>query len=488
MKWRRGRLVLLALCGSWLGMAWYQTHKLLPAGMRVASAACLLPQTAVRFVADITAADAWGHPLASQGILDEELAAIRGARRFIVLDFHRFGGAAAATEAPTRSPSRELTQALLAQRHAQPQLQVLLLIDPANEAWGTRADPLLTALRQAGVAVVAADLDELRDSNPAWSSLWRLTLRWWLGPATAPGIAARRLNFKASDRRLLLADDGNGALLAVIGSANPYDPESAWSNIAIRFTGPPLRTLLASELALARQWGWRGETAAYVGAAAYSARCVAATPDSTAHGSTTDSAGVAAQILTEGAARSALLQQLMQAQQGDSIDIAASRLAERAVVEELLAAAHRGAAVRAILDPNDAAGTGTAGIPNQPVASELAARGNGALHVRWYRTHGGRFQGSMVAIRTARGLWLLQGSAALTRRGLDDYNLEADVAIAAARDSPLDQQTRTYFDSLWNNDALLGVEYTADFAVYADPSQVHYWLYRAMEETGLSSF
>jgi hypothetical protein len=80
------------------------------------------------------------------------------------------------------------------------------------------------------------------------------------------------------------------------------------------------------------------------------------------------------------------------------------------------------------------------------------------------------------------------GSANLTRRNIEDYNLEANVAIEAARSSPLGVQALEYFDTLWGNRAGVGIEYTADFGVYADPTQGHYWLYRVMESTGLSTF
>jgi hypothetical protein len=57
-----------------------------------------------------------------------------------------------------------------------------------------------------------------------------------------------------------------------------------------------------------------------------------------------------------------------------------------------------------------------------------------------------------------------------------------------ARGAPLAQQTLGYFDTLWSNRAALGIEYTADFAVFANPSQSAYWLCRLMEGVGLSSF
>ena len=194
------------------------------------------------------------------------------------------------------------------------------------------------------------------------------------------------------------------------------------------------------------------------------------------------------QVLTEGAIRAALLEHVAAAGRGDSIAVAMFCLADSGVTEALLTAARRGVSVRLILDPNGSATTDSSGLPNQPVASELVARSGGAIQVRWYRTHGERFHDAMVMIYGPQRLWLTLGSANLTRRALSDYNLEANVAIEVARGAPLAQQTLGYFDTLWSNRAALGIEYTADFAVFANPAQSAYWLCRLMEGVGLSSF
>ena len=71
-------------------------------------------------------------------------------------------------------------------------------------------------------------------------------------------------------------------------------------------------------------------------------------------------------------------------------------------MDELLEAARRGVHVRLILDPSEDATTlSTTGLPNQPLASELVARSAGAVHVRWYRTHGERFHAAAVAMKKA---------------------------------------------------------------------------------------
>jgi phosphatidylserine/phosphatidylglycerophosphate/cardiolipin synthase-like enzyme len=194
-------------------------------------------------------------------------------------------------------------------------------------------------------------------------------------------------------------------------------------------------------------------------------------------------------MLTEGAIRDALLERVHAAVKGESVDIAMFYVADRGIVESLLAASRRGVSVRLILDPNkDAFGRATSGLPNQPAASELVSESKGAIHVRWYRTHGERFHTKLVMIYGTERLWLTLGSANLTRRSVGDYNLEANLAIEVARAAPLALQTLEYFETLWSNRASLGIEYTADFAAYADPAQSHYWLYRFMEGTGMSDF
>ena len=482
------RLVLLGLLAGWLAMAYWQSVKPLPQGTHVASAVCPVAASQVSFIADITAADAYGHLVVSQGIFDEVLKVVRGARHFIVLDYALLG-AAGATQ-PQRHLAAELTDALLEARRAQPDLKVLLITDPVNERYGASPSAELQLLRAAGVEVVLARLDALRDTNFLYSSLWRLTLAWWDGPRGPLGFALRELNFKADHRKVVVADDGADALVAVVGSANPSDPQSGWSNLAARVSGDSLGSLLASELAIARFSGWSGNSEPYLRAADPHdpEQCSRGAPASAAPVPlTADTARV--QVLTEGTLRSALLQHAESSGRGDAIDIAMFGFADRGVIEALLAASRRGVVVRVILDPGeDATTTLPSGLPNQPAASELVSRSGGAVRVRWYRTHGERFHGALALFSGRQSVWLTVGSANLTRRGLDDYNLEANLAIEVLGDAPLAQQVQAYLDTLWRNQAALGIEYTADFAAFADSRQTDYWLYRLLEGAGFTAF
>jgi phosphatidylserine/phosphatidylglycerophosphate/cardiolipin synthase-like enzyme len=293
------------------------------------------------------------------------------------------------------------------------------------------------------------------------------------------GAWGRVVNFKANQRKVIIGDDGRGGLVGVVGSANPHDASGSDSNVAARVAGPVLNSLLESELDIARFSGWRGGITP-----------PAVTPE--VAGNTSDiTSGKAArvQVLTEEAIHQALVEHIDATVKGDSVDIAMFHVADRGVVESLLAASRRGVHVRLILDPNkDAYGHTTSGLPNQPAASELVSESDGAIHVRWYRTHGEQFHPKLVMVYGPERLWLTLGSANLTRRSLLDYNLNANLAIEVARGAPLTAQALEYFDTLWSNRASLGIEYTADFAAYADPGQGDYWWYRFLESSGFGGF
>jgi hypothetical protein len=249
--------------------------------------------------------------------------------------------------------------------------------------------------------------------------------------------------------------------------------------VALRLNGAVLAPLLASEVTIARFSGWKGSLP----------QLPATAPEGDLTRTSVDADPVRVKVLTEGAIGTAFLAQVNAAGPGDTIDIATLYLADRDVVVALLQAARRGAMVRIILDPGkDGFGQARSGLPNQSVASELVSASDGTVHVRWYRTHGEQFHTRLAMVQRPRHQWLLVGSSDLTRHALKDYHLEADVAVDMAGDAPLAAQTRQYFDTLWNNRAGAGIEYTADFAVYADPAQSHYWLYRLLEGTGWARF
>lgn len=494
--WRR--IVLFALLIVWAGTAVWETEKPLPPGTHTHAEWQVSSPADVSFIADITTADAYGRAIMSQDIFDQVLAIVRGAQRFLVIDYFLFNAhrGKAGGPAPTRALSSELRDALIEQKKLKPDLRILFITDPINDVYGGDPSEDLRRLRDAGVDVVVTNLDALRDSNYIYSSFWRLAISWWAGDGSGKGWLpnpldeqsqdvtfsawARLVNFKANHRKVIIGDDGGPGLVGIVTSANPHDGSSAHSNVAVRIAGPALAPLLDSEMEVARFSGWQGVIAVEPSRVA-----------PPANDSTQLEAGqiVRTQVLTEGAIRDSVVEHIDAAVRGESIDIAMFYISDRKVIDALLDAADRGVTVRLILDPNkDAFGHEKNGIPNRPVASELVAASNGAIHVRWYRTHGEQFHTKLVMVYGTDRLWMSLGSANLTRRNIGDYNLEANVAVETARESALGTQVLNYFDTLWGNRAGMGIEYTADFGVYADPTQANYWLYRIMEATGLSTF
>lgn len=491
-KRRWGRLFAYGFLSLWLLTALWNLFKPLPDGVSVRGTIVETPLNQLQFLNDVTGADVFGAPVVRQQIFDSVLALIGQSREYLVLDFFLFNDqrGAALDAKPHRELSVELRDALLARKRAMPQMRILVIADPINDVYGGLPSRDLAALRGEGIEVVTPDLDSLRDSNPIYSAFWRLTMKWWSGDGTGEaslpnpldagpdqvslGAWARLLNFKADHRKVIIGDDGKGGVTGIVTSANPHDASSLHSNVALKLSGAALAPLLESELAIAADAGWSGGWMP-----AKPPAVDAMTPENTAR----------VQILTESEIGAAIVRNFAGARVGDSIDIAMFYLSDRDVIQALLAAAKRGVAVRVLLDPNkDAFGRTKNGIPNRSVATELAAASDGAIKVRWFRTHGEQFHSKLVAMRSATEFWFTLGSANLTRRNLEDFNLEANVAASVPLNAEIATQISAWFDSLWNNRGPPELEYTAEFGTYADPSQSSYWLYRLMEATGLSTF
>ncbi len=195
---------------------------------------------------------------------------------------------------------------------------------------------------------------------------------------------------------------------------------------------------------------------------------------------------VSAQYLTEGQIQRGVLEELSSVDAGDHLDIAMFYLSDRTVVQELLHAARRGVTTRVILDPNkDAFGRQKGGIPNRQVAWELVTRSEGAITIRWYDTHGEQFHTKLMLAWHPDHVTAVGGSANLTRRNLDDFNLEADFRIQAPRGSPLADELGRYFERLWTN---MAGDYTVDYSEYEDRSWLKRLVYRVQEWTGFSSY
>jgi PLD-like domain len=413
---------------AWITLIFWHSAKPLPPGAHVASQVSRLSEADVEFVFDSPQ-----HP----DVLLREAAAIDRADQLLLID---------------RSPvTRELAQRLLARKHARPNLKVVLVTDPANEIFGGTAAGILASMETAGIIVVRMRLDGLRDSNPLYSGLWRLTFGWWSDSFDeAPDEVtlqawARSRNFKADQRQLLVADDGSGGWQAILAPAG--------AAAALLLRGASAQAMVGSELQLAK-WSTDDDR-------------LPARPPAPGGGF----GSIDARFLTEGAIKAALLEAIAAAGRGDQVSIAVRTFSDRQLVEALLAAVARGVHLRVLLSWNP--------DPNQAVAGELKRGGGGGIEVRWYRSEAAAPPASLLLVQHHNDLWVNWGSANFTRRNLGDLNLEAGAELHLPLKAQPARAACDYFGRMWSS-AVVEPEPAND--------PVAYWQYRVAEAGGLSSF
>jgi phosphatidylserine/phosphatidylglycerophosphate/cardiolipin synthase-like enzyme len=431
----------------------------------------------VAFLADLTWVDTEGSRHSKQQIFDAAFDMIRRARRMVLLDMFLYNDFQMGVSNPIRSLTRQLTDLLLQQKQTYPDIKIVVITDPINTAYGSVTSKAFRELAAADIDVVITDLERLRDSNPLYSGFWRLLIRPFGNSAHGhfpnpfdphSKVTLRSYlampNFKANHRKVLVADHGDD-LVGMVTSANPHDASSAHTNVACRFSGAAVNDLLSTENSVLRLCKRR--------------------PLTMSVNASEKPSGVTVQVLTERAIKSSALDLINNRQRDERVDLASFYLADRDVINALKRAARRGVRLRVLLDPNkDAFGHNKFGIPNRPVAAEFSRAG---VEVRWSHTHGEQCHDKMLfAVNDKRQARLLIGSANLTRRNLENFNLETNVLIRAPLSASVMTDALAHFDGLWRNrpDEVFSVAYEH----YRDESVFKRGLYRVMEATGFSSF
>ena len=301
------------------------------------------------------------------------------------------------------------------------------------------------------------------------------------------------LNFKANHRKVFMADQEENAAV-IITSGNPHDGSSAHSNVALKITGKLWRDVYDAEAAVAKLSG-RALQGPPLGLDENSMLSFEPAILIKSQGGTLgldENSRLEAEhakivFLTENQIKKELLARIGETTANDEIHMVVFYLADRQIIKELVNASERGVHIKVILDPNkDAFGFEKIGIPNQPVAAELLKRSSGKIEVRWYDTHGEQFHSKMAIIKHGKEASLLLGSANFTRRNLNNYNLEANISVAAEEDALFIKAAVDYFNRIWDNRD--GQHYTVSYKTYKDESALKKIVYLIQEYAGLSSF
>ncbi len=478
LNWSVRRYVALILgmfLVGYLASAIYHSYKPLPEGLNFQGT---LRHADVKFIADQTYMDAKGQQQLEHHIFNEMLAMIAQAQSLIVMDMFLFNAERGSSTAQHQALTQQLSQALIAKRYQDPNIEIRVITDPINSVYGAMVPEHYRNMRRAGIDVIETDLNTLRSSNPIWSGVWylccqtlgnRVDAGWLPNPFGQGKVTLRSYlalaNFKANHRKTLVVDGAEG-WQALVTSMNPHDGSSRHSNVALVVKGNTAIDLLRTEQTVAKLS--HGDVSGVVVGEFEASKQLPQV-----------------QVLTEEAIYDTVLKSIQSSQKaGIEIDLSMFYLSERQIIKALIAAHQRGVKIRVLLDPNkDAFGRSKNGIPNRPVAAELHQAG---IAVRWCDTQGEQCHSKMFIKRSAYNSELMLGSANFTARNLKNYNLETDLYVIGTRDAQVFQDANQYFNSAWSN--LNGRQMSVQYSKYADESLFKYAVYRVMEWTGLSTF
>ncbi len=467
-------LLITAVLLIWIIATLIGTRRSMPPGLSMASP--LLSARHLTFLSDLTYLKG-GELICEQHILTAVLKLIKEAESFIILDIFLYNDLQKGNP-PLPPLSRKVTQALLAAKKKRPALNIWVISDPANTGYGSYPNPYFQELQAAGATVVLCNLDRLPDSNILYAGFWNLigrpfarkSLSWLPSPfyPRAPRFSISGwltlINFKANHRKIVLTDKAG-----LITSANySHDASAANSNIAFCFSGPLLSELLRSEQAVT---------------ALSRINLHVELPQVT---DVIKEPSPQIQVLTEGKIKKILLDDLKKCQAPATLWLAMFYLADQQILAALVAMARRGITINLILDANrDAFGHQKNGVPNRPVAAWLKKKCGDRIHIRWYDSHAEQFHSKLILLVKPEQWVIMGGSANLTRRNIDDYNLETNLRIISLPAHDVSQQVLGYFERLWHNS---DGHFTADYQKFADRSLLKHGQYLIQERSGFSLF
>ena len=434
--------------------------------------------SSLKFLSDLTWTEK-GAFKTQHKIFDEILANISSAKKIIIMDMFLFNDFKGNSSIEGRKISKEITDALIQKKTENRDICIIVITDPINTVYNGLKNPVFTKLKTHNISVFFTDLNRLRDSNPLYSSIWRVFIKPF---GTNPGDSIKNpfgrgrvsvksilklLNFKANHRKILISDKNN-SLTAVVSSANPHDASSMHWNAGVAFSGKAVFDLLKTEKAVVEISD---------GTFPEFSKLMQKEP--------VEKSKNKIKIITENKILENILSQINSCGKNDKIDIVMFYFSHRKIIRALKKASEKGVSIRILLDANkDAFGRQKNGIPNRVTAAELRKSG---IKIKWAATNGEQLHTKMLLVRKAGDQnILIIGSANYTRRNLNDFNLETDVMTAGSLLTPFFQDSLNYVNLLWNNS--LERVFSLEYEKYSENSNLKKTLYFLMEYTGLCTF
>lgn len=400
---------------------------------------------------------------------------------------------------PQRDIVGEITNAVVQKKKDNPQISVVLILDPVNRAYGRRISPAVKTLLENGVDVFYSDLLSTRSATAlGLGQLGNNILRF--ADTISFGIVTKLLSIPATPKlpldnpldekglsleaiwnaltlkanhRKLLVTDCDGTYEAMVTSANPHNASIPNTNFSVTVKGDIAKYIymvIREDIIYSKKLNmvdWSNNSKAYK--KNFLNNVLTPLPERNInHYVYSSSSPVAVSFVTESCIRRSVIQMLKNAREDDIVRIQMFYLSDFKVIKAIIKTAKRlKNPMLIILDPSkDAFGVKKDGTPNRQVAAYLMKKKKKLglnLDIRWYDTHGEQNHAKIMSITNtnpARQKYeLINGSANWTGKNLKDINLEANIRLRDAK--KIVNKFNSLFDLFWQNSD--GMVYTIEY-------------------------
>ncbi|MHC4740215.1 MAG: phospholipase D-like domain-containing protein [Planctomycetota bacterium] len=400
---------------------------------------------------------------------------------------------------PQRDIVEEITTAVVQKKKSNPEISIVLILDPVNRAYGRRIGPAVKTLLENGVDVFYSDLLSTRSATAlGLGQLGNNLLRFAdtisfgiLGkvlsiPATPKlpldnplddqGLSLEALwnafALKANHRKLLVTDC-DGTYEAMVTSANPHNASIHNTNFSVTVKGDIAKYIymvIREDIIYSKKLhmvDWSNNSKAYK--QNFLNQALPPLPQSDIKPfAYSSSSPVAVSFVTESCIRRSVIEMLKNAREDDLVRIQMFYLSDFKVIKAIIKTAKRlKKPMLIILDPsNDAFGIKKDGTPNRQVAAYLMKKKKKHglnLEIRWYDTHGEQNHAKIMSVTNTdpsrQKYELINGSANWTGKNLKDINLEANICLKGSK--KVVNKFNRLFDLFWHNSD--GMVYTIDY-------------------------
>jgi phosphatidylserine/phosphatidylglycerophosphate/cardiolipin synthase-like enzyme len=386
----------------------------------------MISEDSIEFLYDLTYKDAQGNTIYEQEIFDKAFEMINNAEKFIVLDMFLFG--VDGTEA-YRNLTDELTNVLIKKKQENQNITIYFLTDYFSLIYNSYNGSHFTELTEEGIKIIYTSPNQATQK----------------GKTNYLTNFLKRMKLRLNHRKLIIADNEQ-EIHSLITSANPHDPSSPNSNVAIYVKDKIWEDIYITE----KKTGNFSDDSI---------------EQSMKQVKDNEPGKIIVQYLTDGGMTDLLIEKIKEAQKGDSVSITTFALSNGKIIEEIVSASERGADIRIVLDQSiESFGKKKNGLPNKLVAKTLVENSNGKVKIRWYETSGEQFHTKMTIIKQGNTTTIFTGSSNLTPKRIFNYNLESDLKVVANNNTEISKDVNDYFNRIWLNK---NGSYTTNYETYS---------------------